>query len=288
MAKVAMYVKMIEVLAAAGVIVLDKKAAMKFRSRFEINECNVEEKINGGLIDVILFCRKRMSEWGYASISDDVIIRAMSQDIGFYMNHWDNPVQTENGQLFNALYEELQHGIETGEVVATEKKHRVHKFSLPAVIKTKTGEKNFSTAEEMFRPCSIFMPQWNKQKEQFKKFHTMPIPMHSNVVKGDIVIRNVNCRIWLNKKSLSGIVKLNDDSDKKLLSFEWGKNHKGEWFKDPKVVQGSTQLRYTGRYVYDQIAKEWTILMDEPNKRNFEVIMAVKDAIARLYHQKAA
>lgn len=173
MAKVAMYVKMIEVLAAAGVIVEDKKAAMKFRSRFEINNENVEEKINGGLIDVILFCRKKMAEWGYASISDDVIIRAMSQDIGFYMNHWDNPIQTENGQLLNALHEELQHGIEIGEVVATEKKHKVHEFSLPAVIKTKTGEK-FSTVEEMFRMCSIFMPQWNKQKEQFEKFRTMP------------------------------------------------------------------------------------------------------------------
>lgn len=110
----------------------------------------------------------------------------------------------------------------------------------------------------------------------------------SLIVKGDIVIRGINCRIWLNKKTLSGIIKLSDNSEKKLLSFEWGKNHKGEWFKDPKVVQGNTQLRYTGRYVYDQAAKKWTILMDGPNKRNYDVIMAVKDAIARLYHQKAA
>ena len=110
----------------------------------------------------------------------------------------------------------------------------------------------------------------------------------SLIVKGNIVIRGIDCRIWLNKKTLSGIIKLSDDSEKKLLSFEWGKNHKGEWFKDPKVVQGNTQLRYTGRYVYDQVAKEWTILMDESNRRNYEIIAAVKDAIARLYRQKAA
>ena len=172
MAKVAMYVKMIEVLAAAGVIVEDKKAAMKFRSRFEINNENVEEKINGGLIDVILFCRKRMAEWGYASVSDDVIIRAMSQDIGFYMNHWNNPIKTENGQLLNALAEELKKGVETGEVAVVEKAHKAFNNGLPEVIKTKTGEQ-FSTVEEMYRQCSVFMPQWDKEKEQFKKFHTM-------------------------------------------------------------------------------------------------------------------
>ncbi len=112
--------------------------------------------------------------------------------------------------------------------------------------------------------------------------------VESFIIKGDIVIRGINCRIWLNKKSLSGIIKLSDDSDKKLLSFEWGKDHKGEWFKDPKVMQGNTQIRYTGRYVYDQVAKKWTILMDGPNKRNYDIIMAVKDAIIRLYRQKAA
>lgn len=123
--------------------------------------------------------------------------------------------------------------------------------------------------------------------KKYAEEHQKPIA-GINIVKGDIVIRDISCRIWLNKKNLSGIVKLSDDSDKKLLSFEWGKNHKGEWFKDPKVVQGNTQLRYTGHYVYDQVLKEWTILMDEPNKRNYDVIMAVKDAIARLYRQKAA
>jgi len=123
--------------------------------------------------------------------------------------------------------------------------------------------------------------------KKYAEEHQKPIA-DINIVKDDIVIRDIDCRIWLNKKTLSGIVKLSDNSDKKLLSFEWGKNHKGEWFKDPKVVQGNTQLRYTGHYVYDQVAKEWTILMDEPNKRNYDIIMAVKDAITRLYHQKAA
>lgn len=173
MAKVAMYVKMIEVLAAAGVIVEDKKAAMKFRSRFEINNENVEEKINGGLIDVILFCRKRMAEWGYASVSDDIIIRAMSQDIGFYMNHWNNPIKTENGQLLNALAEELKKGVEAGEVAVVEKAHKAFNNGLPEVTKTKTGEQ-FSTVEEMYRQCSVFMPQWDKEKECFEKFRTMP------------------------------------------------------------------------------------------------------------------
>ena len=123
--------------------------------------------------------------------------------------------------------------------------------------------------------------------KKYAEEHQKPIA-DINIVKGDIVIRNVNCRIWLNKKTLSGIIKLSDDSEKKLLSFEWGKNRYGKWFENPKVCQGDTQLRYSGKSVYDQVAKEWTILMDESNRRNYEIIIAVKDTITRLYRESKA
>ena len=160
-------------------------------------------------------------------------------------------------------------------------------LAIYAAIQNTLAEAGILISEENAKALRI---EHKVTHENVSEFCASYVATHKNsdVVKGDIVIRGINCRIWLNKKSLSGIIKLSDDSEKKLLSFEWGKNRYGKWFENPKVCQGDTQLRYFGKPVYDQVLKEWTILMDESNRRNYEIITAVKDAIIKLYRESKA
>ena len=104
--------------------------------------------------------------------------------------------------------------------------------------------------------------------------------MLDKYVVSNILIRGAKCRIWLEKEKLAGMIKASDSSDKKLLSFIWGKKPNGQWYQHPAVYQNGIRLQFRDG-LKDYSAGEL---------RNKQVVEAVEAAIKKIYkdYHKAA
>lgn len=96
-------------------------------------------------------------------------------------------------------------------------------------------------------------------------------------IKGDIVILGVKCRIWVKRGTLAGMIKRTDESDKKLLSFRWGKKANGEWFGHLAVFQKGGHLYFSdNKKVYSA-----------GEMRNKQITETIEAALKALYRKAA-
>lgn len=99
-------------------------------------------------------------------------------------------------------------------------------------------------------------------------------------IKTDVLIRDVSCRIWVKRGTFSGIIKKNDESSTKLLSFIWGRKPNGQWYTHPAVYQNGVRLQF----------RDGLKTYSASELRNKQVVEAVEAAIKRVYsdYHKAA
>ena len=96
-------------------------------------------------------------------------------------------------------------------------------------------------------------------------------------IKSDIEILGVPCRIWVEKGKLAGMIKRSDESDKKLLSFRWGKKANGEWYNHLAVFQKGGHLCFSdNKKVYSA-----------GEMRNKQITETIESALKSLYRKAA-
>lgn len=289
MTNIAIYTIIINILAAAG-IHISPETAKQLRRDFKMLKSSVFENVLNPFIKELLEIKKFFNEKKVIASDDWLIQHYLLIEKGEgprvangYMK--DHLLAWANDELWQFLKEETDSGLRMDGKPSEAFIHSVNFWLQHEVVingdqlKDRMSVlfdlhlKHFDVATD--ENGNAKQARFVSGEEDHQRF-----AMLDKYIVDDIIIRGAKCRIWLEKEKLAGMIKASDSSDKKLLSFIWGKKPNGQWYSHPAVYQNGVRLQF----------RDGLKTYSASELRNKQVVEAVEAAIKRVYsdYHKAA